>query len=335
MNVNETLGNQSQQRATLEQGVEVLGKDQTVTFTKYTKVILSADGFVFWVATAETMTATGALHLAVDRHQDHDQTIGANQVIFTSEKRVDAFDFLSPTTMWIGSWPLGDQNAPVLQIAFARRDYYFDQSDLWHYAGFAVFPALASQIVQTAADLPKGPIVSNSLPIWLTLNLINAQTLQTVPVYPAFLVSDNLEPPYIAVNIEDERTEALAAAPTIIPPGVEIPGPIAPFYNFPSSQEYRDEVELTLYGFNNEMAWQYLMSLYDASLNGNDGLPLFGFANSPAIRDAKRTQVEIAALAQKKTIRILANYNSGTADAIARRYILSASLTISLGSVPP
>ena len=139
----------------------------------------------------------------------------------------------------------------------------------------------------------------------------------------------------IAVNIEDERTEALAAAPTIIPPGVEIPGPIAPFYNFPSSQEYRDEVELTLYGFNNEMAWQYLMSLYDASLNGNDGLPLFGFANSPAIRDAKRTQVEIAALAQKKTIRILANYNSGTADAIARRYILSASLTISLGSVPP
>ena len=60
MNVNETLGNQSQQRATLEQGVEVLGKDQTVTFTKYTKVILSDDGFVFWVATAETMTATGA-----------------------------------------------------------------------------------------------------------------------------------------------------------------------------------------------------------------------------------------------------------------------------------
>jgi hypothetical protein len=316
----ETLGNQSQLESTLDSGIASISQGEQVQFQKYTKFVLAPDSYVFWIATAQTMTISGSLHYATDRVQEEDQTIATNQVLLTSESEITQFNLVSPTEMWIGAWPTG---AVPLQVAFAQRGAYYEPANVWHYSGFAVYPALSAQIVSSALDLPQGPIVSNSLPIWLAQTTFASTT---VPVYPSFLVPDNIVPPYVVAHIEPSQTQALGAFPLVGPwPGTTIPDSGAsPLHWLASSQLMRDEVTLTLYGFTNQMALQYFESLIEASA---DGVAPFGFANSPAISDAKRTQPEIAALAQKKTIQISANYYQGAAEVIARRLMLSASVS--------
>lgn len=322
----EALQAQSQIEAALDASIQRLSAEQKVAFRQYARVQLSSDGSVFWVATDQTVEAVGSLHFATDRQQSEDETLGANHFLFNSETEVTQFNLVGPSSMWIGSWPIPD-SAP-LRVAFAQRGNYFRESNLWHYSGFAIYPALQTQIIDTPADLPAGPIVSNSLPIWL------AQS-DLAPVYPSFLVPDNLVPPYIVVHIPPEGTETLSAAPLVGPwPGDTEPNSGAsPLHRLSVSQLCRDTVEITLYGFSNATAWAYLANLYEAS---ETGAAPFGFANSPSIVDEKRPQVEIAALAQKKKIVVLANYDQGAADAIARRLILAASVSsVSiLGGIP-
>jgi hypothetical protein len=304
-------------QAALDAGLDNLAADQVVTFQSYTKFVLWPDSSVFWIASNTTQLAKGSLHFATDRQQSEDETLGSNEFIFSSEQEVTAFNAISPTAMLIGSWPFGDgQN---LKIVFSRRGRFYEEAKVWHYSGTAVLPAMQSQLVATAGDLPQGPIVSNSLPIWLAQNGM-------APVYPSFLVPDNIVPPYIVAHIEPSGTAALGAFPIIGPwPGVVVPDSGAsPLNLLASSQLMRDEVTLTLYGFTNQMALQYLQGLIQGSID--ETIP-FGFANSPAIVDEKRVQVEIASLAQKKTIEISANYLQGAADVIARRLILSAMVS--------
>lgn len=232
-------------------------------------------------------------------------------MIVTATGQITVLNAVDPLTMWIGTWTTEGGN---LQVAFAERGAFFEQAGLWHYGGFAVYPALASQIVNSAADIPTGPIVSNSLPIWLQQNSV-------APVYPSFLVPDNVVPPYTVAHVEPSLTDALGAFPILEWPGN--PNPLTALQPMAGSQLLRDRVRLTLYGFTSQQAVQYLQSLIDVSLNTD----AFGFCNSPAIRDAKRTQVEIASLAMKKTIEIVASYYLTTADIAARRLILSASLS--------
>lgn len=321
----EVAGSQSQIEATLNAGVEQISQREQIQFQRYEKVVLEQDGFVFWVATGETMVVSGSLHYAVDRIQAEDETIGTNNVLLTSEKVVSELNRISPQSMWIGNWPI-EEDAPPLLVAFAQLGNFYNQAQIWHYSGFAVYPALKSQIINNAADLPPGPIVSNSLPVWLWYDDI-------APVYPSFLVPDNISPPYIVAHVMN--TEALAAAPFVGNwPGVTLPDSGAsPLHELPVSTPARDEVRLTLYGFSNQLAWQYLQSLIEASVND----AFFGFANSPIPVDEKRTQVELAALAQKKTLTIVANYTQGTVDGVARRLILSVgtpSLLV-IGGVQP
>jgi hypothetical protein len=301
--------------AVLEQGVAQISGNQSITFRQYTRIVLAEDGSVFWVATGRKEDFAGSLHYITDRRQEEDETLAANRFIFTALEEVTALNTVSPATMWIGTW---QADGSEMQIAFADRGSFYQQADLWHYSGYAVFPALASQVVNSSADLPVGPIVSNSLPIWLTQNSM-------APVYPSFLVPDNIKPPYVVAHVEPMETEALGAFPILVPPGVQRPGTDpAPFYDFPSSQLMRDKVRLTMYGFTNAQAIRYFNELIDYSL----ATDAFGFCNSPAIRDEKRGQAEITALAMKKTLEIHASYYQGTADALARRHILSAGITI-------
>jgi hypothetical protein len=105
---------------------------------------------------------------------------------------------------------------------------------------------MASQLVQAESDLPTGPIVSNSLPIWLAQNSM-------APVYPSYLVPDNIQPPYVVAHIEPQSTEALGAFPIIQVPGTPEPDSgTAPIYQFATSQLMREWVHLTLYGFTNQ-----------------------------------------------------------------------------------
>ncbi|MGH7716804.1 MAG: hypothetical protein ACREML_12500 [Vulcanimicrobiaceae bacterium] len=321
MSATEAMDAQRPIQAALDQGLDQLSVNQEVQFQRYAKVVLQQDGYVFWVATGQMMTVKGSLHYATDRVQEEDQTIGTNQVLLTSEDVVSQFNVMNPASMWIGSWSVKEQAAP-LQVAFAQRGNFYQQANLWHYSGFAVYPAMSTQILSSPNDIPAGPIVSNSLPIWL------AQTSfagQTVAVYPSFLVPDNIVPPYVVAHIDPAATMALGSAPFIGPwPGQMVPDSGAsPLSDLAGSQLMRDDVALTLYGFSNNMAWQYLVNIYEASVSEC----LFGIANSPVILDEKRPQVEITALAQKKTIRILANYYQGAANVIARRLLLEAMVS--------
>lgn len=325
MTAGEALGTQSQLESALDAGLQQVSGEQEVAFRRYSRVALASDGSVFWVATDEAVNAKGSLHYATDRQQSEDETIGANHFLFNSETEVTQFNLVGPSTMWIGTFPISGGS---LRVAFAQRGNYFRESNVWHYSGFAIYPALQTQIIDAPEDLPAGPIVSNSLPIFL------AQA-DLAPVYPSFLVPDNLVPPYIVVHIAPEATETLSAAPLIGPwPGSVQPNTGAsPEHLLNVSQLCRDTVEITLYGFSNANAWAYLANLYEASESGSAP---FGFANSPAITDEKRPQVELAALAQKKKLTILANYDQGAADAVARRLILSAAVSsVSiLGGIP-
>ena len=298
----------------LESGVRSLSRNQSITFKQYTRVVLSEDGYVFWVSDGITKDFEGSLHYITDKQQNEDETFGMNKFIFTALQEITELNAVNPSTMWIGAW---DVDGTTIQIAFSDHGSFYQQADLWHYSGYAVYPALASQLVNSVADLPVEPIVSNSLPIWLTQNSL-------YPVYPSFLVPDNVKPPYITAHIEPNKTTALGSFPIYVWPGVTVPNSGASLlHDLPSSQLMQDEVRLTLYGLNNQQAIQFYVSLMEYSLATDD----FGFCNSPALRDEKRTQVEIASIAMKKTLTILASYYQGTADAIARRLILSASVT--------
>ncbi len=314
--VAETIGQQGQIEAALAAGVEAIASRQTVTFQLYTKLALAEDGYVFWVAAAQSITVVGALHYSTDRAQNEDQTIAVNQVILTSEQEITEFNLVSPTQMWIGTWQVAQGDA-TLQVAFSRRGYYFGPANLWHYVGDAVYPAFAAQIINSTAQIPAGPIVTNSLPIWLGQNSF-------APVYPSFLVPDNVVPPYVVAHIDPAATDVVQGFPSF--DGWPAPPiPLSPtLYNLTSHQLSSDRVRLTLYGFNNQTALQYLSSLIDYSVNTD----AFGFMNSPVIRDEKRTQTEIAAIAQKKTIEIIASYYQSAADVIARRLIVEALVTV-------
>ena len=303
---------QDQFSALLKAGLQQLSRNQAVSFQKYVKMVLSQDGYVFWVASGPTQSFTGSLHVGSDRVQEEDQTIGINSFVFTSEDEITELNEIEPLTMWVGTWSLsGNVN---LQIAFSRRGPYYRSADLWHYSGFAVYPALSSQLVNAISDLPAEPIVSNSLPIWLSLV---SQGITTVPAYPSFLVAENISPPYVSVHILPEETMALQPFPLFQWPGT--PNPPENLQLMTSQQLSKDKVRFTFYGLNNQQIIQYIAGIMDYSLNTD----AFGFMSNPVPKDDKRTQIEIRAIAMKKTLDLDVSYYQSAADAIARRLILS------------
>ena len=317
----EAAGSPNQLNTALTQGVGNLSRDQALTFTQYTKQTISEDGTVFWVASTTTKTVKGSLHYGTDRSQEEDQTIGMNSVIFTAEAEVSELNAISPGTLWVCPWIT--QDGASIQIAFSSRGAYYEQAGLFHYAGFAVFPAMQSQLVATASDLPAGPIVSNSLPIFLAAakalpTLVTSQA-PALTLYPSFLVPENIVPPYGVVDIEPSLTSAIQSFPRFRWSQKTGTGP----YQLPDAQLMRDKVRITIYGFNNQQARQWLDGLIAYSLMTDD----FGFMSAPAIQDDKRVQSEIKAIAMKKTIEFAASYYQGAADAIARQLILSASIS--------
>lgn len=315
--VAEAAGQSSQLQSVLDAGVENISSRQQVTFTLYTSVTVSQDGTLFWVASGQVLTVTGSLHYSTDLLQDEDQTVAANHVILTSESEITEFNLMAPGQLWLGSWPVAQGNA-TLQVAFSTRGDQFGPANLWHYRGIAVLPPMSAQIIASPADLPSGPIVSNSLPFWLAQNSF-------APVYPSFLVPENVVPPYIAAHIEPDQTEALQGFPLLDGFPKPLPSPLQPtLYQLTGHQLSSDRVRLTLYGFNNQTAWQYLYSLIEYSRATDN----YGFMPpNPVIRDPKRIQREITAIAQKKVIDLRVSYYQSAADIIARRLIVEAIVT--------
>jgi hypothetical protein len=330
--VEESIGVKSQLAAGLEAGVETLSLNQVVTFVRYIKLVLPFDGTVFWVrsdlvgpsALLNTATfnaayfnqpprpltersqfeARGSMHYATDTFQLEDESFAKNTMTFTSQNPIDDLNEVSPQVMYIGEFD-------GLRFVFSQRGKFYRQADLYHYRGDAVYPALATQIIDDAALLDTANIVvSNSLPAWLQLS-------RYFPIYPSFLVPDNLEPPYGVVHIAEDGTRALQAVPLIDSRGAHY-------------QLAADKVRFTLYGLRNFNALDWL----DYVLRYSTDTDVLGLMNMPIVRDAKKSQNELGIIAQKKTIEFEVSYYQTRIRDVGRQFILSCVPTITVSDTP-
>lgn len=325
----ESLPNQSQLSSSLKAGLDVIDRSQVVTFTKYVKVVLPIDGFVFWVKAdllspsallnaaalnfvafnepqavitpAPTIKVQGSLHYATDHRQNEDETVDVDRVVFTSESEIRPFNEIGPMVMFIGEFD-------GLRIVFSQRQSFYQQAGIYHYAGDAVYPAMESQIIDDPQDFDaRTLVVSNSLPIWLSLS-------KFMPVYPSFAVPDNTVPPYATAHIPPDSTEAIQAAPS--------------FDRYSThSQLVKEKVRITIYGLRNFNALDFQDYVFQYSLDTD----VIGVMNMPVIRDEKRTQAELTILAMKKSIEFEVNYYQTRARDVARQLILSCIPTFILG----
>lgn len=319
--VTESVGGQSQLAGALGAGIGVISQDAELTFTLYNRVVLPLDGYVFWVRAdllspsamvnfsplnsyppGSIPTATpaliqkvaGSLHHTTLNQQDETESFSLQQLIFTSQKPVDVLNAIAPNQLWIADWN-------NLRFAFSSRTGYYKVANVYHYKGDAVYPTLATQIIDNPAQLDaSNVIVSNSLPAWLSLNGI-------LPVYPSFLVPDNIEPAYGVIHIGETDTRAIQPVPVITGRGNHW-------------QLASDKVKVTLFGLRNFNAIDYL----DYVLQYMTDSGVLGLMNSPIIRDAKRVQTEISSVAMKKVIEFEVSYYQVRVREIAQQLITQA-----------
>lgn len=293
----------------LASGVGAISQNQTVTFTRYLRVILPLDGFAFWVRAdaivpgsvttpAATQVVKGSLHYNTDNLQDESEGFSINRVVFTSEDEIELLNEQNPKSLFIGEFD-------GLKFAFSKRTMLYRQAGLFHYQGDAVYPSMQTQIIDSfdGVDL-WNVIVSNSLPVWLTLN-------RFCPMYPSYLVPEDIYPSWCSVHIPPEATTALQASPYIDSTGSHY-------------QLCQDRVKLTFFGLRNSEILNFIDYINEFSLNTD----AIGIMNMPVVRDEKRTQAELNTLAMKKTIEYEVSYYQSTVRDVARQYIKSAFITI-------
>src|SRR5882762_5524404 len=226
--------------AALDQGIETISYNQEIEFTKYVRLVLPLDGFVFWVkadllsqsallnaalyngavfnqnetviTSAPTVSIKGSFHYETQSTQDQTETYANNHVVFTAESEIQDFNEIGPNVIFIGTFD-------GMRFAFSSRAYLYRQADIFHYSGHAVYSIMDSQIIDTSDGLTsKELVVSNSIPIWLSMNTYQKLEIEyfappDFPLYPSFLSPQNLPPPYATVHIEPTTTQGIQAAP--------------------------------------------------------------------------------------------------------------------------
>lgn len=331
--VEESIGAKTQLGAGLAEGVNTLSLNQTVTFTLYVKLVLPLDGYVFWVNAAlltdsaiynasqlnrieydklngstlpvRQFNAQGSLHYATEVHQLDDRTTAYNHMMFTSLQPIQNFNVINPNLIYVAT------NSDGIQFAFSRRENFYKQADLYHYRGDALYSIMDTQLIDSMTGFDTiSPIVSNSLPIWLSLN-------QFFPMYPSYLVAQNITPPYASVDIQPSDTYAIQAFPLLDK-------------NSNPNQLTHDKVKITIYGIRNHDALNFVQYVYDYSL-GTDNI---GVQNMPIIQDEKITQPEFGIIAMKKSITFDVSYYQTTVNDIARKLIESAFINVTIAPYP-
>ena len=331
--VEESSGAKPQLASGLAEGVNTLSGNQEITFTLYAKLILPLDGYVFWVnaslltdsalynasqydrleydnyplgVPARQITVQGSFHLSTELLQLEDRTPAHNHVIFTSLSAIQDFNLISPQFMYIATYE-------ETRFAFMRRDNFYKQADLYHYRGDALYSVMDTQVIDSMTGFDTtSVIVSNSLPIWLTLNAL-------FPLYPSFLVGQNLPPPYASVHIEPSDTTALGQFPIV---NNIIPGSGPPVQSS-SNQLVSDTVKITIYGIRNNEAINFANYVFQYSMNTDN----IGIMNMPVIRDEKLTQTEFGIIAMKKVIIFKVSYYQNTVNNVVQKYITSAFMS--------
>lgn len=340
----EAAASKNQLAADIAAGVNTLSLDQSVTFTKYVKLVLPLDGFVFWVKasllsqsalfnadrfnsflgaqnanvakTAPTITIKGSVHYSTAREQDEDATYARNSVVFTALGPVQDFNTIGPTVLYLATFgPDG------IRFAFSSRASFYQQADTYHYVGNAVYSTLSTQIIDSPEQFnARQLIVSNSLPLWLALNnyVVNYDGFKNpILLYPSFALPDNLAPPYGSVHVAPEGTLALQSSA---------------FLNstLDRVQLCQDDVRVTVYGLNNLAISNFIDCVNQYTLDTDN----FGLMGMPVAQDDKKTQVEMAVLAMKKTIRFAISYNQSAVRNVARQLIESCVVNYQFAGAP-
>lgn len=320
----------------LAAGLDILSQNQTVTFRPYVRAVMPLDSYVFWIncqlltpqqlaqhglANANPVIIQGSLHYATQGSMVEDETIVVRSVDFTAESPIAAFGTLTRDVMYVAEWTTA---LGTFHFTFSRRNAFYVQAGIHHYVGDAVYPAFVAMLIDDVSQFDQRQIVSNSLPLWLTaFQSVPFPSLVTTPlaVYPAFLVPENLTPAYGVIDIRTDRT--LQASPN----------------RDSSSSHFQlcvDHVRLVMYGLYNDDVMNLMDYIIDYSVNTGQ----FGFMSSGPIRDEPRTQVELAALAMKKSWELDVSYYQSSMRDIARQYISSSipafsPQDIALVPVPP
>jgi len=275
------------------------------SFVKYNRAVLPIDGSVFWVKTGTiTKKVKGSLHYATEMDQRQEETISINRVMFNSEEEIQEFNEVGPTTIYVGQFE-------DIRFAFSSRDNWYVQAGIYHYLGSAIYSDMETQLVNDASQLPTDAVVSNSLPIWLSMNGAVMMPFPLgsggpLPLFPSFLATTNLPPPFATVHVAE--TTALQSAPRLDSDGSHW-------------QLVRDRVQITTFGARNNQIMD-LVDFVNKFMLDNDSL---GLMNMPVVRDEKRTQVELGVIAQKKTIDYEVSYYQARARATALQLIMQAS----------
>jgi hypothetical protein len=300
--------------ADLKAGIDAISYNQSITFTRFVRLVLPLDGYVFWVRgdlatppSPGTLTVMGSFHYATEQLQEESESYSRNKVIFTAQGPVDSFNQIDPDELYIATYD-------GLQFAFSTRGNFYNQAQVWHYVGNAIYSDMQSQIITSAGQLTDLElIVSNSLPVWIALNSFapNWPFYPTLPLpfklYPSFLAPQNISPPWGTVHIEPDDTNAIASAPG--------------FSNTLSQTQLSyDKVTITLWGANNKVAQNFVATVNQFSIDTG----LIGVMSHQVMRDEKRTQSELGTIAQKKTITYEVSYIQSNIVNFTRQLLASA-----------
>lgn len=301
--LNELSQAKTELNASLVQGLEDISRSASVTFTKYVRKVLPLDGFVFWVKASilaedpnsepDTREVKGYLHLTTETIQDEEQLYDKNVVTFTAQADIDPFNDIGSEVLYIGEFY-------GIQFAFSRRSGLNEPANIYHYTGHAIYPHMLSQIINSVDDIDLADVVvSNSLPIWLSLN-------HFMPMYPAMLSLQNLAPPYATVKCGE-------------------PVPVAgAFYLDEKSNQYQlvsEEVTIYITGLRNAAAEDFLRYIQEYTLNDDAEM---GVMNIPVVKDDRVTQNELNIIAMRKIVKFKINYYQQRMRNVARRLITSA-----------
>ena len=332
MSLEEGIASASPLNAALEQGVAEIARNQEITFTLYVRLVLPIDGTAYWVRAdlvsqgaianamgvnetpvnqpviattpAPTFTVKGSLHYSAQNVQNEDESFAINRVVFTSESPIEMLNTVRPSTLWIGSYK-------DLTFAFSTHAMLYEAAGIWHYQGDAIYPDMEPQIIDKMSGFSGKQIVSNSLPIWLSMNNYAAMFYEafgnSIPLYPSYLLPANITPPWGTVHIEPGTTQAVQSAPLFDA-------------NMNRWQLAAETARVTLYGLDNEAALNFADFVQQYALNTGN----IGISNMPVPRDEKRTQSELGTISQKKSIEFDVTYYQARANEIAREVIEQA-----------
>jgi hypothetical protein len=189
---------------------------------------------------------------------------------------------------------------------------FYEQADLFHYMGQSLNNVNFPMVIDDASTFDPEIYFSNSVPVWLYFNgyVSPYGGFQcNIPVYPAFLIPDNLDPPFVSVKVLNTHAQQ----------AVSLWGP-----TMSHEQLACDRVRLTFYGTTNEE----IMDFMDFVRQYMRDWATIGLMNGPLpiSMDEYREQPEFKIIAPKKVVEYEVSYFQTQARNLARQFILGAKV---------